>query len=62
MFTSATMVDSITLRATHTPHEPPDAVKQVVDMVRSLSNKYVPTPSLDEVEIDLLQGLKDFHH
>jgi hypothetical protein len=29
-------------------------------MVRSLSNKYVPTPSLDKVEIDLLHGLKDF--
>jgi hypothetical protein len=56
------MVDGITLCATHTPHEPPDAVKQVVDMVRSLSNKYVPTPSLDKVEIDLLQGLKDFYH
>ena len=48
------MVDGITLRATHNPHEPPDKVKQVVDMVRSLSNKYVPTPSLDEVEINLL--------
>jgi hypothetical protein len=46
------MVDGITLRATHNPHEPPDKVKQVVDMVRS--NKYVPTPSLDEVEINLL--------
>jgi hypothetical protein len=56
------MVDGITLCATHTPHEPPDAVKQVVDMVRSLSSKYVPTPSLDKVEIDLLQGLKDFYH
>jgi hypothetical protein len=56
------MVDGITLHATHTPHEPPDAVKQVVDMVRSLSNKYVPTPSLDKVEINLLQGLKDFRH
>ena len=27
-----------------------------------MSNKYVLTPSLDEVEIDLLQGLKDFRH
>ena len=42
--------------------EPPDHVKLVVETVRSLSNKYVPTPSLDEVEIDLLQGLKDFRH
>jgi hypothetical protein len=48
------MVDGITLRVTNNPHELPDKVKQVVDMVRSLSNKYVPTPSLDEVEIDLL--------
>ncbi len=48
------MVDGITLRATHNPHEPPDKVKQVVDMVRSLSNKYVPTPSLNKVEINLL--------
>jgi hypothetical protein len=56
------MVEGITLRATHIPPEPPDAVKQVVDMVRSLSNKYVPMPSLDKVEIDLLQGLKDFRH
>jgi hypothetical protein len=48
------MVDSLTLRATHNPHEPPDKVKQVVDMVRSLSNKYVPTLSLDKVKINLL--------
>jgi hypothetical protein len=56
------MVDGITLHATHTPHEPPDVVKQVVDMVKSLSNKYIPMLSLDKVEIDLLQGLKDFRH
>jgi hypothetical protein len=31
-------------------------------MVKSLSNKYVPTPSLDKVEIDILQSLKDFRH
>jgi hypothetical protein len=48
------MVDGITLCATHNPHELPDKVKQVVDMVRSSSSKYVPTPSLDEVEINLL--------
>ena len=54
------MVDGSTLRPTHNPHEPPDHVKQVVAMVRSLSNKYVPMPSLDEVKIDIMQGLKDF--
>jgi hypothetical protein len=56
------MADGITLRATPTLNKPPDKVKQVVDMVRSLSNKYVPTPLLDKVEIDLLQSLKDFRH
>jgi hypothetical protein len=40
------MVDGIILRAKPTPYELPDKVKQVVDMVRSLSNKYVPTPLL----------------
>ena len=62
IFTSAPWRRGITLRPTHIPHEPPDHVKQVVEMVRSLSNKYVPTPSLNKVEIDLLQGQKDFRH
>ena len=44
------MADGITLRPTQNPHEPPDHVKLVVETVRSLSNKYVPTPSLDECE------------
>ncbi len=35
---------------------------QVASMVRSLSNKYFPVPLLNEVEIDLLQSLKDFCH
>jgi len=35
---------------------------QVAVMVRSLSNKYVPVPSLDEIEIDLQASLKDFRH
>ena len=56
------MVDGPTRRPTHNPHEPPDHVRQVVGTVRYLSNKYVPTPSLDEIEIDLLQGLKDFRY
>jgi hypothetical protein len=59
------MADGIIPRPTYNPHEPPDYVKLVVEMVWSLSNtnKYVPTPSLDEVEIDLLQGLtKDFRN
>ena len=43
------MADGITLRSTHNFHEPPDYVKLVVETVRSLSNKHVPTPSLDEV-------------
>ena len=56
------MVDGITLRAAHYPHSPPDHVMQVAVMVRSLSNKYVPVPSLDENEIDLQASLKDFCH
>jgi len=56
------MVDGITLRAAHYPHSPPDHVMQVAVMVRSLSNKYVPVPSLDEIEIDLQASLKDFRH
>jgi hypothetical protein len=48
------MVDGITLHATHTPYEPPGEVKHIVDMVRSLLDKYVPIPSLKEVEINLL--------
>jgi hypothetical protein len=35
---------------------------QVAVMVRSLSNKYVPVPSLDEIEIDLQNSLKDFRY
>ena len=56
------MVDGPTRRPTHNPHEPPDHVRQVVGTVRSLSNKYVPTPSLDKIKVNLLQGLKDFCH
>ncbi len=55
-------MDGITLRSTHNAHEPPVHIKLVVELVRDLSNKYVPTPSLDEIEIDLLQSLKDFCH
>ncbi len=31
-------------------------------MVRALSNKYIPVPLLEEVEINILQSLKDFRH
>jgi hypothetical protein len=34
----------------------------LAEMVRFLSNKYVPTPSLNKIETDLLQSLKDFCH
>ena len=56
------MMDGITLHSVHNPKLLPDHIKQVADMVRSLSNKYAPTPSLDKIEIDLLNGLKDFCH
>ncbi len=56
------MMNGITFHTTRIIYEPPDHVKQVVHMVRSLSTKYVPMPLLNEVEIDLLHGLKDFHH
>jgi hypothetical protein len=58
----ASTMDGITLRSTHNAYEPPDHIKLVVELVRDLSNKYVPMPLLDEIEIDLLQSLKDFHH
>ena len=35
---------------------------QVAVIVRSFSNKYVPVPSLDEIEIDLQNSLKDFRY
>jgi hypothetical protein len=54
------MMGGITLRTAHNAHELPDHVELVIDMVRSLSNKYVPILSLDKIEIDLLHGLKDF--
>jgi hypothetical protein len=56
------MVDGITLHSAHNPMSLPDHVVQVAEMVRFLSNKYVPTSSLDEIENDLLLSLKDFHH
>ncbi len=55
-------MDGITLHSTHNAHEPPDHIKLVVELVRDLSNKYVPTPLLNKIEIDLLQSLKDFCH
>ncbi len=55
-------MDGITLRSTHNAHDPPDHIKLVVELVRDLSNRYVPTPLLDKIEIDLLQSLKDFRH
>jgi hypothetical protein len=55
-------MNGITLHTAHNPHPPPDHVMQVAAMVRSLSNKYVPAPSLDEIEIDLQNSLKDFRY
>jgi hypothetical protein len=56
------MVDGITLHSAHNPESLPDNVMQVAEMVRFLSNKYVPTPSLDKFETDLLLSLKEFCH
>ncbi len=56
------MVDSTTLHTASNAHIPPDYVTQVATMVRALSNKYVPVPSLNKVEINLLLSLKDFCH
>ncbi len=56
------MTNCITCHAAHNAYSLPGYVQQVAAMVRSLSNiKYVPTLSLDEVEIKLL-SLKDFRH
>jgi hypothetical protein len=52
----------ITLHTAQTAHLPPDHVMQVATMVRALSNKYIPAFTIDKVEIDLLQSLKDFCH
>ncbi len=56
------MADSTTLNTANYAHTLPDYVTQVATMVRALSNKYVPVPLLDEVEIDLLISLNDFCH
>jgi hypothetical protein len=56
------MVDGITLHTANHTHTPPDYVMQVATMVRALSNKYVPVPSLDKVEVNLLLSLRDFCH
>jgi hypothetical protein len=55
-------MDGITLHSAQNPESPPDHVMQVAGMVRFLSNKYVPTPSLDKIDTDLLLSLKDFRH
>ena len=55
-------MNGITLYTGHNPHEPPDHVMQVADMVRSLSNKYVPVSLLDKIGINLQNSLKDFCH
>ena len=56
------MMDGITLHSAHNSHQPPDHVMQAADTVRSLSNKYVPVPSLDKIEMYLQVSLKDFRH
>jgi hypothetical protein len=56
------MVNGTTLHTGNNAHQLPEQVKQVTSMVRALSNKYVPVPLLEEVEINLLQSLKDFRH
>ncbi len=55
-------MNGTTLHARNNARLPSDHIMQVVSMVRSLSNKYVPVPLLEEVEIHLLQSLKDFCH
>jgi hypothetical protein len=45
-----------------TPAPPKTPCHAVSGKFRFLSNKYVPTPSLDEIETDLLLSLKDFRH
>ncbi len=54
------MVDGTTLRVTNITDIPLNYITQVANMVRALSNKYVPILSIDEVKINLLQSLKDF--
>ncbi len=56
------MVNGTTFHTGNNAHQPSDHVKQVASMVRGLSNKYIPVPLLDEVEIHLRQSLKDFRH
>jgi hypothetical protein len=55
------MVDGITLHSAHNPESPPDHIMQVAEMF-ILSNKYVPTTSLNKIETDLLLSLKEFCH
>jgi hypothetical protein len=56
------MVDGITLHSGHNAKSPPDHVLQVAEMVRFLSNKYIPMPLLNKIETNLLLSLKDFRH
>jgi hypothetical protein len=44
----------LTLHSAHILKSLPDHVTQVVEMARSLSNKYVPKPSLDKIKTDIL--------
>ncbi len=56
------MVNGTTLHTANNAHTPPDCVTQVATMVRALSNKFVPIPLLNKVEINLLLSLKEFRH
>jgi hypothetical protein len=49
-------MNGITLHNTHNAHKRTDPVKQVADMVRSLSNKYDPVPLLHKIEILYLKS------